>query len=184
MPGLSEFTAIEPGRPLSLPSDVDDAAALLQIVLAVSTAGEHIGQTARMKVIRESIWYLWERPRLPRPRIGGKYPIVYPWSAAARDVALSSRRRPEGGWGLVIEHVHPIRNLVVDLLGAAPALTVNGLQELLRGGLASAVITKAEDTQLTRARVATLAVSKGDPWHRYRFAGLDVDAFGPVSAGT
>jgi hypothetical protein len=132
--------------------------------------------------VRESIWYLWEAPRLPRPRIAGKYPLAYPWSEPARAVAEGSEHRPPGGWGLVIEHVHPIRNLVVAVLDSAPTLTVTDLKRVLRDGLASAVITRDEDAQLTRAGAATLDVPSGDPWYRYRLAGLDVRTFGPLGA--
>lgn len=180
MPTRGTSQPPEPGRPLALTTDHDDAAAVLGVVQSVAVAGTHIGQTARKKVVREAIWYLWEEPRLPRPRIGGKYPMAYPWSAAARDVARAEER-PVGGWGLVIEHVHPIRNLVVHVLIEAEFLTVNSLQSVLRSGLASAVITKDEDAQLTRARLATLDVPLDDPWLRYRMAGLAVGGFRPLS---
>lgn len=164
-------------------TEAKDAPVLLGVVRAVSGSGVHVGETARQKVVREAIWFLWEEPRLPGPRVGNKYPVAYPWSAAASDIARLGRR-PADGWGLVIEHLHPLRNLISELLRTAPDLTVARLQQLLDTHLTSAVITKAEDADLTRAGVAAIAVESTDPWHRYRLAGLAVDTFRPLLEGS
>lgn len=55
---------------------------------------------------RETIYFTWEQPRLPRPLIQSKYPQSFPWSPRARTIIGTHGARPSGGYGLVQEKTH------------------------------------------------------------------------------
>jgi hypothetical protein len=133
-------------------------------------------------VARQALTSFWEVPRLPRPLVNGKYPRVWPWSPAARGVLAANPRPPVGGLGLVLEHVRP-RNILIDsMILSAHRIEAGELIGYLNRSMAGAVITKAADALLTRAGVAfaPLDQNDGDPWARYRTAGIDPDTFEAV----
>lgn len=173
------------GRPLSLGEDVDssDAEALLAILRIASKTRARRG-AGSMHTAREALWSLWERPRLPAPLIGGKYPSGYPWSPGARATYAASGKRPTGGWGLILEHLTP-RNLLLEALFiSADEMTTDELIALLADKLIATVMTKVEDQQLNAAKVGRARPQDGDPqdlWARYRAAGLEPMSFGPLA---
>ena len=128
---------------------------------------------------------MWEAPRLPDPRLQGKYPLAYPWSPAARArVEGTDWRRPPGGWRLVIEHLRPRTLLVMRALASAESLTSESLVDMLHHEISSAIVTKEEDERLTRARLGStmpLGDDGSNPWARYIAAGLDVSDFDPIT---
>ncbi len=68
----------------------------------------------RIWVLREAKWFLWERPRLPKPLVRSKYPTTHPWSPAA------AARHQEGlRDGLVFEHLEARVLLLADMLERA-----------------------------------------------------------------
>ncbi|GGC74188.1 hypothetical protein IEU95_16010 [Hoyosella rhizosphaerae] len=174
------------GRPVSLGEDFDraDAEAMLAIIRAGVGVRERHGPSAAMHMARESLWDVWERPRLPRPLLTSKYPMSYPWSPAARDLWEENEgRRPPGGWGLILEHMTPRRLLLLELFENASQLTPETLRDLLFAKLAGAVVTKEDDRILSGAGFgASLPVGtlSGDNWARYRAAGFDPMAFEPL----
>lgn len=174
---------LEPGRPTRLPSDARDADAILKILSGVTAMGPRIGLTGKSRVVREALWFFWEHPRLPHPLVGSKYPATYPWSAAARMRRQENETRPQGGWGLIIEHVLPKGLIISQMLDHGDNLTQRTLLRILRDGMAGAVITVAEDKQLQNAGVGN-SMPPGDdgtdPWSRYRYAGLKVSEFAPL----
>ncbi len=173
----------EVGRPLTLgvERDRDDAGALLSVVEEFRTLVARGGQrSGAARVLREAVWFLWEQPRLPRPLVGSKYPLSYPWSPPARDRWLAhGRRRPQGGWGLVIEHIYPRECLIADLVDDPLASTPAAVIEVLSTRLIAAVITSSEDRMLpSRSRSPREWTDyEVDPWVRYRMAGLPVSEF-------
>ncbi len=173
----------EPGRPGRLPSDARDADAILRILNGVTAMGPRVGLTGKSRVVGEALWFFWEHPRLPHPLVSGKYPATYPWSAAARKRQQEHETRPQGGWGLIIEHVLPRGLIITQMLERGDNLTQRTLLRILRDRLTGAVITVAEDKQLQNAGVGT-SLPPGDdgtdPWSRYRYAGLEVSGFAPL----
>jgi len=169
----------EPGRPDRLPSDDADAERLLEVLRSV--AGFDVPASARSRVVREALWFLWERPRLPGPLVASKYPRAYPWSAAARASVEDGASWRPGGLNLVFEHLEPRRILVQELVARAATLGAAELEGLLHRGLAAAVVTKAEDTHLTKSGLShRMPAGQGGPWARYLAAGIDVAGFAPL----
>lgn len=150
--------------------------------LAAALVGSERGGAAR-RVLREAVWFLWEAPRLPKPLLDAKYPLAYPWSPRAREVAQAGSR-PPGGWGLVIEHAVPrtilVTTLLTDPTTREPAQTL----ALLVGGTRAAVITRDDDALLNAAGLRHQMPERADPgdgWARYRAAGLDPAMFSPLA---
>jgi hypothetical protein len=176
----------EPGRPRSLGGDEDlaDGEAILSILTAVrSTMSRDRPRGGPVRVLRDAIWYIWEVPRLPPPLERVHYPWAYPWSSAAREVwSRNDGRRPNGGWGFVLEHLYPKALLARDLLDDASVSNARAVIDLLSSRLLSAVITKDEDGRLqNRASVAQIWDSyEADPWIRYRAIGLKLFDFAPL----
>jgi hypothetical protein len=136
-----------------------------------------------MRVLREALWFFWEEPRLPRPRVASKYPMPYPWSRDARSVFENDAgKRPDGGWGLVIEHLYPREFLVGYLLDEGADRDAKAVAEMLSARLMAAIVTRDEDRQLpTRAQSARpWEEYAADPWLRYRAAGLPIATFAPI----
>jgi Domain of unknown function (DUF4268) len=171
------------GRPSTLGAEQDlaDAAA----VLAVVEAGRSVIARGRprsgpVRVVREAVWFLWERLRLPAPLVASKYPMSYPWSRLASDaLSAGGGRRPAGGWGLVIEHVYPREHLVADLVDDATVSAPADVVEILSTRLIAAVLTVGEDRLLPpRSRSPRdWREYARDPWLRYRVGGLPVHEF-------
>jgi hypothetical protein len=136
---------------------VADVAASLRVWQAAE------GRPAPTKILRETVWFFWQNPRMPKPRVGGKYPRTSQWSREAAEAALAA----DGLSGrLVIEHVRPMHRLLRRLIDEP--LLVPELVEELRAGLEVVVVTKDQSAKLP----------DGDsPTDRYRAAGLDLREF-------
>lgn len=169
---------MEPGRCEILPSDLVDAQTVLGIAQALH--GRPI-TTGSLRIMRETVWFIWQQPRLPRPLIWSKYPTSYPWSSAARARHESNGRPPAGGLGLILEHVNPMKHMVVHLVERAPSLDGPMVADFLHANLAAAVVTADENRRLARAGVAS-TFNDGDIWERYRVAGIDVDGFAQLNS--
>jgi hypothetical protein len=175
-----------PGRPGTLGgrSDRADADALLSIAAACrKTLRSDRSRSGPVRVVREALWFIWEKPRLPEPLVASKYPKAYPWSPDARAVYRErSGKRPNGGWGLVLEHLYPRELLVADLISDTGGVDSGAAVELLNGRLMAAVVTRADDRQLpTRAQARRpFQHYAADPWLRYRAATLPLDDFRPL----
>jgi hypothetical protein len=160
--------------------DVVDAALVADVAIALRRWEAAIGRQAVLRPLREAIWFVWERPRLPKPLVRGKYPEQVHWSAHARQLHLHGDSRRE----LVIEHAAPMRLLMRRLIDDTE-LTTHRCLEQLRAGGKWLVITREENTLLSAAGVAdrmpdSVRFDPEDPWARHRHAGLDVDAFAPL----
>lgn len=174
---------VEPGCPISLGHETDlaDAAALLGVLCAA--ADSHERRPFMRRVVREARWGLWEEPRLPRPLVQSKYPVIYPWSLGARAVFAANSKRPAGGYGLVIEHCIPGIILIRELIERAHDLTPESLIDLLSTRLTAAVITREENKLLDKVGLQARmpdGADPTDPWARYRAAGLHPDEFKAV----
>ena len=88
---------VKPGHLVSKGTEEDlaDAHGLLTILRATGNARSRRG-AGSMHIAREALWSFWEHPRLPRPLVSNKYPLAYPWSAAARAVYAQAAKRPAG----------------------------------------------------------------------------------------
>jgi hypothetical protein len=186
MAETTHATVPEPGRPVSLGSEVDraDAADLLSILRTVRVHQDRSGGNA-YKVAREALWFMWEQRRLPRPLIRGKYPAAYPWSPGARallDEHKAAGRPLSSFSGVVIEHLVPATLMVQEALSLATELDVDGMVELLAQHGAAAIVSNDDDRALTSAGVRSTMPDgwDGDPWARPQAAGLDPTAFAPL----
>lgn len=168
-------------RLTSLGDDIDqqDAQAVL-VILRATARTQSRRRAGSMHIAREALWSLWERPRLPKPLISGKYPRIYLWSAAARTAYLDNAKRPTGGWGLVLEHITPRSLLIERLWEDVDHIDAAELVDRLFVHLAATVVTKAEDDLLTHAGVGRTTPDPDDIWSRYRHAGLDTNGFAPL----
>ena len=160
--------------------DRADAQLVVDIARALRTWEQATGTTALLRPLREAIWFYWERPRLPKPLVRGKYPESAPWSRRARELHLYGDSRGE----LVIEHAAPMKLLMRRLIDD-PRLDAERCRAALAAGGRWVVITREENKRLAAAGVANRmppgnADDTDDPWRRHRHAGLDVDAFRPL----
>ncbi|MBC7595995.1 MAG: hypothetical protein H7288_19030 [Kineosporiaceae bacterium] len=170
-----------PGRLLKLSTDEVDAERFLAILRAVALFPHQ--RSGQSRVAREALWFFWTAPRLPRPRILGKYPVAFPWSALAREQVRESRIRRPGGMGLVMEHLEPQTLLVTDLLSRLPGLDAVDLTEELHDRLTFAVISRADDTRLRDAGFnSRMPGTSAGPWARYLASGIDLGDFRPIDA--
>lgn len=171
------------GRPLAaghvdgVSEQVDqvDADFLTAVFAAARQWEMATGRRTPGKVLRESLWFVWQAPRLPRPLVRSKYPRSAPWTAAARAAYLQD---PSGMGGLVMEHVQPISVLIRTLLD-----TPQERPEFIRtlnAALQFCVVTTAEDKMLAAAKVGSRTPESRDRWVRYRLAGIDVDGIQPL----
>jgi hypothetical protein len=168
-----------PGRPLRLASDEKDAEHLLAVIRGLAAFTAQPADCDR--VLREALWFLWEKPRLPRPLVVSKYPAVYPWSPAARATVAAGRGWRAGGMGLVFEHLAPRALLRQEIIARVEALTAESLAELLHSSITAAVITRDEDAAITRAGLSHRQPDEAaGPWSRYLAADLDVANFAPL----
>ena len=176
---------VNPGRltTVGTESDLADGGALLAILRV--TGETRTRRTAgSMHIAREALWSFWERPRLPKPLVGNKYPVSYPWSPKARAVYQQHQGRPVGGFGLVLEHLTPRNLLIMDLWQRIEHLDEQELMQHLMTHLVGTIITKEEDAALTAAGVARSVPLDADPqdvWGRYRIAGLVPEDFAPIA---
>jgi hypothetical protein len=161
--------------------DLADAQLVVDVAGALRAWEHATGRIASLKPLREAIWFYWERPRLPKPLVRGKYPESAPWSRAARELHLHGDSRGE----LVIEHTAPMKLLTRELIDD-PELTGDRCRAALATGGRWVVITREENKRLATAGVADQmptgsSVDPDDPWTRHRHAGLDVDAFASLA---
>ena len=175
-----------PGRPRRLggATDLQDADALLSVAAGCrKTLRPDRPASGAVRVLREALWFIWEKPRLPPPLVASKYPKPYPWSPGARTAYREhSGERPMGGWGLVLEHLYPRELFVDELLKSEHVDTAAGI-ELLNRRLMAAVVTREEDRQLpTRAQSArSWDEYASDPWLRYRSTRIPLQDFKPLA---
>lgn len=154
--------------------DLADAALIAAVANAVAEwRAARQRDRSDLKLLREAVWYYWERPRLPRPLIAGKYPRSVLWSAAARAAHDENPKRPGG---LVIEHSRPTTLILNELLMSAPLDASRALAILVSAGN-FVVISREENSALERAGVGRSGWNEDDPLARYRVAGLDVTGF-------
>lgn len=113
------------------------------------------------KILRETVWFYWQFPRLERPLVASKYPRRVPWSDDAAAIVLGGKRT---GGRLVIEHVVPFNLTLRWLIDEAPG--VDEVLAELPKRLKCAVVTREESARLPDV---------GTPQERYRAAGLDLD---------
>ncbi len=171
----------QPGHLRALPSDTDDSEALLTIIRSLTSMSAEVPRSALNRVLREVIYFTWEHPRLPHPLVQSKYPQQFPWSPGARRLLESAPVRPQGGYGLVFEHVIPKQILYSTLLNNAGGLNREELMVMLRQGIAIAIVTKAEDQQLQRGLNHSWDEYVDDPWLRYRNAGFKLTQYRPLA---
>jgi hypothetical protein len=137
------------------------------------------------RLVRSALTSGWESPRYPRPLVlrGVKLPAPWPWSSEARRVAqrAADEGRPTRPQGLVHGHVQPIGAVVAAVVEDPALRDADALSAFLFEWLTYAVVTVVEDRLLTEADRAGI-VHDGDPWARYRAAGLDVETFAPLNA--
>src|SRR4051812_16762181 len=120
-----------------------DAELILSVIHATVEWQHKTGVPAVIKPLRELIWFVWEAPRLPTPRIRNKYPCEVPWSPAARRAI-----RPASRARLIIKHVLPMTLLVRKLLATPPAGSA-ALVRILKARLRYLVIAPADNQKLT-----------------------------------
>ncbi len=161
---------------MSESADEMDADFLATVFAAARRWEVSTGRKTPGKVLRESLWFVWQAPRLQRPLVRSKYPRSAPWTAAARAAYLQD---PSGKGGLVMEHVQPISGLIRTLLD-----TPQERPEFIRtlnAALQFCVVTPTEDKMLAAAKVSFRTPESIDPWVRYRLAGIDVDGIRPLN---
>jgi len=156
--------------------DDDVDAEFVAAVFAAARRWEMVtGKKAPGKVLRETLWFIWQRPRLPRPLVRSKYPATAPWTAAARAVYAQDRYVPGS---LVVEHIESITGLIRRLLDDPPQK--REFASTLDAGLRFCVVTSAEDKMLAASNVGSSTSGSSDPWVRYRLAGIDVEGIAPL----
>jgi hypothetical protein len=146
--------------------DEADAQLVLDVAVSLRRWREKTGKEPATKMLREAVWFFWQRPRLDRPLVASKYPRSAPWSEAAADAVLSG---VAGKDRLVIEHLTPMNRTLRWLIDDAP--TLKAVISELPARLACAVVTKEESAALP---------DEGSPEERYAAAGLDLAAFRPL----
>lgn len=144
-------------------SDLADAKLISDVAAALRAWRASTGARPALKILRETVWFFWQQPRLERPVVASKYPRASPWSEEAARVALNGEPTNNR---LVIEHVEPLNRVLRWLVDEAP--TVDAIVCELPKRLHCVVVTKAEATCLPDA---------GTPVERYAHAGLDLAAF-------
>ena len=162
-------------------TDLRDATLIKALADALRIWKSQGGETDSLKSLRELVWFHWENPRLPHPRVkSNKYPVAFDWSAEAR----TAYRQDPKNCPIVIEHSVPKGILLRELVDG-PERSAEEIAALLRANLNSfVIITKEEDLMLDKAG---LGKAMPDDWapgddvrERYRLAGLDVSGFGSL----
>jgi hypothetical protein len=179
MPRRNSSPAPPPKAPTSPAQDRTDAAVVQAVARALGEWEAATGRVASSKPLREVIWFYWHGPRLPKPRVAGKYSHALPWTPAAR-AAWAAGGRPQ----LVLDHVVPL-GIVMRTLITESGRTIDRTIALLTHELDCVVLTKAEDNLMTSfgvrdAMPAGWAVGD-DRWARYRAADLDPETFAPLT---
>jgi hypothetical protein len=164
-----ETPALEPSE-----RDLQDARCLALILEATRQWESATDTTTSMKPLREWIWFTWQKPRLPRPLVRGKYPVSWLWSLAARDAYFGDPR----GCALVVDHVEPIARVIRDLIDGVAWDGVS-LATALHARLECRVITAQENSSLTGVGVASRSAAKPG-MSRYAAAAIPDDDFLPL----
>ena len=144
--------------------DTADAQLVAEVATALREWQKHSGRAAPTKVLRETVWFFWQNPRLARPRVAGKYPRAARWSAEAASAVGSGTSAGPGQ--LVVEHIQPMHRLLRRLIDEP--LEPDQIAALLREGLEVVVVTKQQADALG---------DDGSPHDRYRRAGLELGGF-------
>ncbi len=149
---------------------------ILTVVRATAQWQRVNDDRAVVKPLRQLIWWVWEGPRLPRPRVRGKYPYALSWSRNARRAVRLDPAAP-----LIIDHVTPI-NLVIHHLLLRPPLQPAGLVRTLNEKLNYVILAPEDNRKLTRRRVGNkLAPTSTNPWDRYKDAGISIARVSPAA---
>jgi hypothetical protein len=154
------------------PRDEFDLALILDVIRAFKRHEQARGVPASAKILREAIYFHWEGPRLPR---GRKRSPLLRHSPAAREQRSRGDLR-----GLVYEHVLPISHVIRGLLADVPE-NEQALRRVLQAAPEAVIITKAEDAAIDAAGMREVVPPDGDPWGRYRAAGLNPEEFSPTA---
>lgn len=146
--------------------DQADAQLLSDVAAALHRWEQSTGVKPPLKVLRETVWFFWQHPRL---KVGGdliasKYPRSARWSREAAALAVGGVESWTGH--LVIEHIRPLHRVVRQMIEDPPQ--ADQVEELLAPALEVVVITKDQERALP---------DKGEPEQRYVAAGLDLAAF-------
>lgn len=120
-----------------------------------------------VKLAREALDRWWEKRRRVNDPVTGQNLQTYPWSRGAltllRDHSATGASLANR---LTLEHLWPIGAVVARIQRRVDDLDAVILADCLQHELGYAVITKAEDSALSRAGVRDLWLA--DPWDRYR----------------
>jgi hypothetical protein len=152
-----------------VPRDAVDARLIMDVARALRAWQASSHRPAPTKVLREAVWFFWQRPRLEGPLVSGKYPRSARWSKEAATIALGGDGQTRDR--LVIEHVAPMHRILRRLIDEQ--FEVVQVAEMLREGLEVVVVTREQSSALT---------DDGTPEERYRRAGLDLARFRPLDA--
>lgn len=144
--------------------DLTDARLVADVAAALRAWQEASGRPAATKTLRETVWFYWQNPRMPRPRVSGKYPRSARWSREAAEVVLDGDGTVQGR--LVIEHIEPMHRLLRRLIDEP--LEPTEVASVLSAGLDVVLVTKEQSKLLPDA---------GSAEERYRAAGLDLNDF-------
>lgn len=143
-----------------------DAQLVLDVAASLRSWRDRTGKEPATKVLRETVWFFWQHPRLDRPLVASKYPRGALWSEeAARAAGLGLTGKGE----LVIEHLEPMNRALRWLIDDAP--TTQEVIDGLPGRLMCAVVTKDQSAGLSNT---------GSAEERYRASGLDLATFKPL----
>ena len=144
--------------------DAADARLIMDVARALGAWQASSQRPAATKVLREAVWFFWQKPRLERPLVSGKYPKSARWSREAATIALRGDGQTRDR--LVIEHVAPLHRILRRLIDEQS--DVGQVAEMLREGLDVVVVIREQSAALT---------DDGTPDERYRRAGLDLASF-------
>lgn len=146
--------------------DLADAGLVLDVARALRRWRDATGAPPATKILREAVWFFWQRPRLAGRLVRSKYPRGTRWSPAA--AALVEAETDLRG-RLVIEHLEPMNRVLRWLIDEARE--VEEVADALRSRLEVVVVTTEEGKRLPDA---------GSPEQRYARAGLDLSSFVPL----
>jgi hypothetical protein len=140
--------------------------AIATVARAQRDLEQSAGRKYSRKPLREACWFWWTDPfyaLTPRYR---KYPLTVPWSPAAIELLNTGMLIQ----GLVVEHVRPVTGVLDELILCADDPTA--VHRLLDAEMLT-VITTTDNALINKAGFARTVPASGDPWDRYRLAGLD-----------
>ena len=151
---------------MDLRSDDADARLVVDVAASLRRWRDTTGKEPATRVLRETVWFFWQHPRLDRPLVASKYPRGALWSEEA---ALAAESGLSFKGELVIEHLEPMNRALRWLIDDAP--TAQQVIDGLAGRLTCAVVTKDQSVGLPNT---------GSAEERYAAAGLDLVGFKPL----